>query len=147
MCVLSSHLFWTSDLWTHQPGSHRRKVTQDFSSTFLPACLKREGFSRPFPSSTVKSNFGILCTHELIALHHLLGKINYHYYYYIFIFVRKNPSSCDCHEISRPNVMGFRSYQLNHRGDRLTWMHLMLFDFPFFTCVFMPSFLCCRFIS
>ena len=26
VCVLSSHLFWTSDLWTHQPGSHRRKV-------------------------------------------------------------------------------------------------------------------------
>ena len=26
-----SHLFWTSDLCTHQPGSHRRKVTQDFS--------------------------------------------------------------------------------------------------------------------
>ena len=32
MCVyvLSSHLFWTSDLWTHQPGSHGKKVTQDF---------------------------------------------------------------------------------------------------------------------
>ena len=59
VCVLSSHLFWTSDLWTHQPGSHRRKVTQDFS-TFPPPCLpwllSREGFSRPFPSSTVKLN-------------------------------------------------------------------------------------------
>ena len=31
VCVLSSHLFWTSDLWTHQPGPHRRKVTQDNS--------------------------------------------------------------------------------------------------------------------
>ena len=60
VCVLSSHLFWTSDLWTHQPGSHRRKVTQDFS-TFLLRCLPqflwREGFSRPFSSSTVKSIF------------------------------------------------------------------------------------------
>ena len=28
LCVVSSHLFWTSDLWTHQLGSHRRKVTQ-----------------------------------------------------------------------------------------------------------------------
>ena len=28
VCVLSSHLFWTSDLWTHQPGSHRKKVTR-----------------------------------------------------------------------------------------------------------------------
>ena len=25
VCVLSSHLFWTSGLWTHQPESHRRK--------------------------------------------------------------------------------------------------------------------------
>ena len=29
-CVLSSHFFWTSDLWTHQPGSHRGKGTQEF---------------------------------------------------------------------------------------------------------------------
>ena len=47
--------------WTYQPGSHRRKVTQDFSSTFLlrcvPSCFSREGFSHSFPSSTVKSNF------------------------------------------------------------------------------------------
>ena len=35
VCVLSSHLSWTSGLWTYQPGSHWRKVTQDFSSTFL----------------------------------------------------------------------------------------------------------------
>ena len=47
--------------WTYQPGSRRRKVTQDFSSTFLLRCvlsfLSREGFSHSFPSSTVKSNF------------------------------------------------------------------------------------------
>ena len=39
VCVLSSHLFWTSGLWTYQPGSHRRNATQDFSSTFLLRCL------------------------------------------------------------------------------------------------------------
>ena len=53
VCVLPSHLFWTSGLWTYQPGSHRRKVTQDFS-TFLLRCLlyffSREGFSHSFPS-------------------------------------------------------------------------------------------------
>ena len=38
VCVLLSHLFWTSDVWTHQPRSHRRKVTQDFS-TFLQRSL------------------------------------------------------------------------------------------------------------
>ena len=46
--------------WTYQPGSHRRKVAQDFSSTFLLRCVplffSREGFRRSFPSSTVKSN-------------------------------------------------------------------------------------------
>ena len=60
VCVLSFHLFWTSGLWTHQRGSHRRKVTQDFSTFLLrglPQFLPGEGFSRPFPSSTVKSNF------------------------------------------------------------------------------------------
>ena len=47
--------------WTYQPGSHRRKVTQDFSSTFFLRCVPyffpREGFTHCFPSSTVKSNF------------------------------------------------------------------------------------------
>ena len=46
--------------WTYQPGSHRRKVTQVFSSTFFLRCVSlffsREGFSHSFPSSTVKSN-------------------------------------------------------------------------------------------
>ena len=47
--------------WTYQPGSHRRKVTQDFSSTFFLRCVpcffSREGFSHSFPLSTVKSIF------------------------------------------------------------------------------------------
>ena len=46
---------------TYQRRSNRRKLTQDFSSTFLlrglPYFFSRKGFSRPFPSSTVKSNF------------------------------------------------------------------------------------------
>ena len=39
--------------WMYQPGSHRRKVAQDLSSTFLLRCMplffSREGFSRSFP--------------------------------------------------------------------------------------------------
>ena len=38
----SSHLFWTSDVWTHQPGSHRRKVTQEEGHTgflYLPSAV------------------------------------------------------------------------------------------------------------
>ena len=41
--------------------SHRRKVTQEFSSTFflwcVPSFFSREGFSHSFPLSTMKSNF------------------------------------------------------------------------------------------
>ena len=40
--------------WTYQPGSHRRKVTQDFSSTysFCGACLnfcREKDSAIPFP--------------------------------------------------------------------------------------------------
>ena len=68
--------------WTYQPGSHRRKVTQDFSSTFFLRCVplffSHEGFSHSFPSSTVKSNF---------VCFHLLG-----IFFFIFLFFsEKNP--------------------------------------------------------
>ena len=49
---------------TSRGHTDRRKVTQDFSSTFflrcVPSFFSREGFSHSFPSSTVKSNFVIL---------------------------------------------------------------------------------------
>ena len=63
LCVLCFLLIHSGHQvrWTYQPGSHRRKVTQDFSSTFflrcVPSFFSREGFSHSFPSSTVKSNF------------------------------------------------------------------------------------------
>ena len=54
VCVLSSHLFWTSN-------SLEVPTAQDFSPTFLLRCVplffSREGFSPSFPSSTVKSSF------------------------------------------------------------------------------------------
>ena len=60
VCFLPIHS-GHQDRWTYQPGSHRRKVTQDFSSTFflrfVPSFFSREGFSHSFPSSTAKSNF------------------------------------------------------------------------------------------
>ena len=57
VCVFSSHFFWTSSSLDVPAG-----VTQDFPSTFLllrcmPLFFSREGFSRSFPSSTVKLNF------------------------------------------------------------------------------------------
>ena len=38
VCFLSIHS-GHQIRWTYQPGSHRRKVTQDFSSTFLLRCV------------------------------------------------------------------------------------------------------------
>ena len=74
VCVLSFHLFWTLGLWTYQPGPHRRKVTEDFSSTssFSGACLY---FSREKDSAVPflrRPWSRILCPNELIALY-LLG--------------------------------------------------------------------------
>ena len=43
--------------WTYQPGSHRRKVTQDFSSTFFLRCVSsffsREGDGVPIITKKV----------------------------------------------------------------------------------------------
>ena len=73
--------------------------------SFCGACLNffsREGFSRSFPSSTVKSNFvyNVLTIHSNVL--NLLG---------IFFnsFVRKNTSSCDDTEIRThvPTSEGF----------------------------------------
>ena len=50
--------------WTYQPGSHRRKVTQDFSSTFflrcVPSFFSREGFSHCFSLVDCEVEFCVL---------------------------------------------------------------------------------------
>ena len=82
VCVLSSHLSWTSDMWTRQPGSHR--ISPPFS---CDACLpfsSREGFNHPFPSSIVKSNFVYPRNNRFPLVGH---------------DARKNPTSCDCAKI------------------------------------------------
>ena len=72
VCVLSSHLFWTSGLWTYQPGSHRGGRPHRISPpSFCGACLN---FSRekdsavPFPRRPWRR---VLCTNELIVFHFL----------------------------------------------------------------------------
>ena len=87
MCFLPIHSGHQA-CWTYQPGSHRRKATQHFSSTFLLRCLpyffSREGFSHSFSSSTVKSN----SVYERINLSPLVR----HFYFFILYFlVRKIP--------------------------------------------------------
>ena len=103
--------------WMYQPGSHRRKVTQDFSSTFLlrrmPLFLSREGFSRSFPSSTVKSNF--VYSNDLIALH-LLGI--FIFYFLFFIFSEEKKNTFTGYELTSQRVRGLRGDQLSCRGDQ-----------------------------
>ena len=105
-------------LWTYQPGSHRRKITQDFSTFLLrrmPELSSREGFSHSFSSSTVKSNFYVLRNQSFSTCRT-----------FFFFFARKNPSSRDWlhrDSNSRPDVRRFRGYQLSHRGDRFLCCH------------------------
>ena len=79
-------------------------VTQDFSSTFLlrcvPSFLSREGFRRPFPSSTVKSNFGYPRINRPPLVRH-------------FFFVKKYPSSCECTEI-RTHVLTSEGFEVTN---------------------------------
>ena len=60
--------------WMYQPGSHRRKVPQDFTSTILLRCMplffsREKDSAVPFPR---RPSGRIFCTIELIILH-LLG--------------------------------------------------------------------------
>ena len=90
-------------MWTQQQGSHRRKATQEFAYIYICLCifvfslfsptpfcgacldfLSRKGFSRPFPSSTVKSN--------LVYPRHNRSPLVGH-------DVRESPSSSDSAEI------------------------------------------------
>ena len=66
----------------------------------LPYFLSREGFSRPFPSSTVKSNFVYSVTNRSPDLS-----------FFCFVFVRKNPSSCEYIEI-RTHVRTSESFEV-----------------------------------
>ena len=102
VCVLSSLSFWTSGLWTYQPGSHNRKwgYTEFLHLPFaVLAFIFLATRMQPF-LSLADREAGLFCN-DLIVLH-LLD------IYQVF-FVRKNPSSCGDTEIrTRPNVRRFR---------------------------------------
>ena len=86
-------------------------VTQDFSSTFLLRCMplffSREGFSRSFPSSTVKSNFVYQRFNRSPLVKH-----------FIFIFFSEEKSQLPGFELTSRRVRRLRGYQLSYRGDR-----------------------------
>ena len=53
VCLFSSHLFWTSGLWTYQPGSHRERSHRiSHPPSFCGACLiffRGKDSAAPFP--------------------------------------------------------------------------------------------------
>ena len=84
MCVcvyVSSHLFRTSDFWTHQPGSHRISPP-----SFCGTCLN---FYRE-KDSAVSFPRQPRCAHDLIVLH-LLGMFLLLLLLLLFLLGRKNP--------------------------------------------------------
>ena len=92
--VLSSHLFRMSDLWDAPTGVTQEEGHTGFlhlPSAVLALILIGEGFSLPFPSSTVKSNV-------------VYPRINR---------LRKNPSSCDCTEI-RTHVPALEGFEVTN---------------------------------
>ena len=109
MCcvVFSSHLFWTSNSLEAPAG-----VTQDSSSTFLLRCVplffSREGFSRSFPSSTVKSN---LCNTNDLIVPPLLG-------IFFSFFFSEGKSQLPGFELTSQRVRRLRGYQLSYREKK-----------------------------
>ena len=86
---------------TSRGHTSKRKVTQDFSSTFLLRCVpeffSREGFSHSFPSSTESR---VLSTYDLIVLH-LLG---------FFFFFSEKKSRLPGFELTSERVRRLRGY-------------------------------------
>ena len=89
--MLSSHLSWTSDLWT------RIGVTQEEGLTgflHLPSAVLALIFiaRRIQPSlSLVDREVEFCVPHELIVLHYL--HVGHVFFYVLFFHVRKNPNS------------------------------------------------------
>ena len=101
--------------WMYQPGSHRRKVTQDFSSAFLfcGPCLyfsREKDSAIPFPRRPWSR---ILCANDLIVLHYYLVGI------FVFVlFFCEEKSQLPGFELTSQLVIRLRGYQLSYRGDR-----------------------------
>ena len=82
--IMDVRLHLSVDMWTHHPGSHRRKATQPAFCSPCLTFLSREGI-QPFLSLVDrKSNF-------VYPRHNRFPLVGHD--------VRDNPSSCDCAEI------------------------------------------------
>ena len=102
-------------LWTYQPESHRRKITQDFSSTFLLRCLPFISLARriqPFLSLVDRELTTILIVSTFLLVY-LLD-------FFFFFPFSEEKSQLTGFEFTSQRVRRFRGYQLNHRSGRLS---------------------------
>ena len=112
VCVISSHLFWTSSS-LDVPA----RVTQEEGHTVffihLPSAvhafifLARRNFSHFFPSSTVKSKFWVLMISSLA------------FFTFLLLFFSEEKSRLPGFKLTPQHVRRLRGYQLSYRGDRL----------------------------
>ena len=111
VCVLSLFILDVKFVGCTSRG-HRRKITRDFSSTFLLRCMPlfflREGFSRLFSSSTVKSNF----------VYQRFNRSPFVGHFFFFFFASEEKSRLPGSELTSQRVRRLRGYQLSYRGDR-----------------------------
>ena len=116
VCVFSSHLFWTSSSLDVPAGVTQEEGHTGFLIHLPPAVhafiLSREGFSRSFPSSTVKSNF----VYSRINPSPFVG------HFFIYFLVRKNTSVTGI-LTHVPTRQKLRDYQLSCWGDRHSTRH------------------------
>ena len=110
-----------------QEEGHTGFLFPTFLLRCLPRFLSREGLSRHFPSSTVKSNLVYpRLNHSPLVRHD----------------VRESPRSCYYAEIRThvPNVRRFRGYfQLNPRGDRY---YVFIWCGFVFVCTYVCMYVC-----
>ena len=119
VCVLSSHFFWTSDLWTHQPGVTETKEEGHAGFLHLPSAV----LAFIFIARRIQLSL-TLVDREL----EFCVPTNYSFFtcwafIYLFVFVRKNPSSCDCTAV-RTHVPTWEGFEVianwtTGRGGRL----------------------------
>ena len=81
----------------YQPGSHKRKVTQDLSSTFLLRCMPLFFLAR-----RIQPLFVSLADREVELVYHRFNRSPLVGHFIFYFFVGKNPSYRDSN--SRPNV-------------------------------------------
>ena len=103
VCVLSSHLFWTSALWTHQPGHTGGRSYKIYREKDSAIRFPRRPWSRIlYP----RINHSPSLVGHVFLCHFFVSEAKSQ-----FVWLHRDSDSL-------PNVIRFGDYQLNNRGER-----------------------------